>query len=612
MNTLTREEFVQIYGQQELAKFEPLTSIPRTGAQDFGIGIAKGAASSVKAGGDVIQSALKATPIGRVPGVGTAIQQAGDLIQGKAGLTDQNLTASNNAQLAGKATEFAAEFASPFVIGRLANLASKATTAAKAATATSPTGLIKRGTAAVSDFLKDPKLALAKQNVSPQLETSANRYLDGTKRLADPLTTYEADLAQSKKALTDIKVDPAISTVGEEIGDSFKAVISQRRKVGETMGDELKKTATKPVSLKGTLPSFQRELLDNGVTYDAVERKVLSGNTSKFADADINIVEYYAKELQKMSSSPTMAQLDAFVSRIPKEIDGLKAARNITSKTNAERIIANHLGTLRDELVKNGTKEYAAARKSYSDLSGFIDEGAGFLGKITQDGDFAKDAALAKSSVQSILNQGKKDWLEKLEAHTGYPALDRSVIALQAMKDAGDFRGLSLLEELSKGTPTSPSGVTQKAIDFAMAKVGRVVGGTPEEQTRAFLQALKEGAVKNGSTNAAFGAAAGINPDTQEFDPTAAAVGIGSAALGIKLTKGSEPMNVAKKLTAGQYKALKEFAAIRTKTISEIPYKVFEKLDNTLEPLKVDTSKFTLKELDDYIASIIQAYEDSI
>ena len=95
--------------------------------------------------------------------------------------------------------------------------------------------------------------------------------------------------------------------------------------------------------------------------------------------------------------------------------------------------------------------------------------------------------------MQSILNNGKKDWLEKLEEITGYPALDRSVIALQAMKDAGDFRGLSLLQQLSTGAAPTPAGITQKVIDFALDKVARAAAGSPEEQTRIFLKALQEG-----------------------------------------------------------------------------------------------------------------------
>ena len=94
--------------------------------------------------------------------------------------------------------------------------------------------------------------------------------------------------------------------------------------------------------------------------------------------------------------------------------------------------------------------------------------------------------------MQSILNNGKKDWLIKLEELTGYPALDRAVIALQAMKDAGDFRGLSLLQTLSAGGAPTLGGVTGQIVNLATDLGKRAVLGTAEDQTRAFLSSLSK------------------------------------------------------------------------------------------------------------------------
>lgn len=536
--------------------------------QSFTKGAIKGAGQIVKDTGDMVASGLPgmiAGPFNAIPGVNRAIsepiQSVKNTLQAGVGLTDENLTSQNAAEMAGKGTTIAASFVTPFVASSFSRLASRGVTAGKTALSSVAEsggqggsvgglrGAVDTGVGAIKSFIKDPKLALAKQNVSPQLESSANRlFVEGTERLNDPLATYDTYLTQAKSAINDIKADPPISQVGESIGNAFRTVVQKRRDVGKTLETELKKTANNPVSLKGTLQTFQQELLDNGVSYDAVDRKVLTSSASKFSDADRKTLEMYASELQKLGSNPTMRDLDAFVSRIPNEIEELKASRNLKTVTNAERIIGTHLANLRSTLTKSGTPEYAAARTEYSKLSNFITEGSQFLGKVTQDGDFARDASLAKSAVQSILNNGKKDWLNELEELTQYPALDDSVLALQAMKDAGDFRGLSLLDELSKGAPTSAAGFSQRVIDYAMAKVGRAVGGTPEEQTRAFLQALKEGAereAKGGSSgatsNAAFGAATGVMPDENgnvEVDPMNAAIGVGAAALGIKLSKG--------------------------------------------------------------------------
>lgn len=507
---------------------EPAPAPGNSTGRDLAIGAAKGLGEGFQAMADVGRgvSAFATRPI-----IGDAANQTPEEkaldVRGRAALESDNTT-----QTIGKSLELGAELLSPFVAARLARIASAVPRAVTKVSTVAQTGLggkIKNALSKASEVIKDPKLALAKRNVSPQLESSANRlFLDGTERLKDPIGTYETYLTQSKAAIKDIKADPAIATVGESIGDAFKGVVTNRRAVGKTMSEELKKVGTIRTNVLPTVDNFVTSLSDEGLVYDRVKQAISrTAKQTKMSQSDVVILEDYAKQLQGLGSKPTIAELDAFLSRIPNEIEVYKAKNAIIGSTNAERIIKGSLSSLREQFdpVKTGNKAlegYSTARKQYSELSDFINEGQGFLGKLTQSGDFAKDASLAKSSVQSILNQGKKDWLEKLETLTGYQALDDSVLALQAMKDAGDFRALSLLEELSKGTPTSATGFTQKVIDFAMAKAGRVVGGTPEEQTRAFLNALKEGAEKQ-AKGAAFGIAAGV--------PLAAAATSGETSL---------------------------------------------------------------------------------
>lgn len=310
-----------------------------------------------------------------------------------------------------------------------------------------------------------------------------------------PLVKVYDDFAdQEAKHLADIKEDPAISMVGSEIGDAFKDVVKQRQAAGKTMSAELEKGGKALVDTKGAFSNFQKELIDNGAKFYSVAKELTAGSESKFGSADKSVLEKYASDLQDLGNKPTMKQLDAFLGRMPNEIKGLKAAKGITFKTNAERLISNNMNDLRDALGKSGSPEYNAARKTYANLSDFIKEGSGFLGKITQSGDFAKDASLAKSSVQSVLNNGKKDWLVQLEKHTGYPALDRSVLALQAMKDAGDAKGNSLLELLSQGAEgaaAGPHGLLAGMVHGITGMGKKVIAGSAADQTRAYLKALK-------------------------------------------------------------------------------------------------------------------------
>lgn len=334
------------------------------------------------------------------------------------------------------------------------------------------------------------------EGLGEQAKTSAERLVPslplkgaGAAIRPTPLQAYDQFAGQEAKHLADIKEDPAISLVGSRIGKAFDSVIKQRQAAGKTMASELEKTATKPMDVQSVRGDFQQEMLDNGGTFDASTGEIKTGSDSKFATADKNILQKYASELHGLGNNPTMKQVDAFVSRMPKEIEGLKASSGINFQTNAERLINKNISSLRDSLGKEGTPEYKAARKTYSDLSNFVNEGAGHLGKLTQSGDFAKDASLAKSSVQSVLNNGKKDWLIKLEHHTGYPALDEATLALQAMKDAGDFKGNSMLELLTEGAKGAVAG-PHGTIAGMLTKAGKVVAGSKAEQTRAFLREI--------------------------------------------------------------------------------------------------------------------------
>ncbi len=377
------------------------------------------------------------------------------------------------------------------------------------------------------DLLSKVRTVIAEKNVDPKIKASFQRLDDmsrqgiGETKIADPVKTYDEFIGMEKNFKGDIKSDVALGAVGQRIGNSFDQVVQQRRAVGKVMGAELEKIGSEQASIASPRQSFESELQGSGLSFDserasqiaefdAANRSLLDiaegqkgsllspTKTSKFTNQDINLLDAYTKELYSLGDNPTIAELDAFLSRIPNEIDVYKGKNSITKTTNAERIIKNNLSQLREQFsptVTNNPKlsPYYEARKTYAELSNFLEEGESFLGKKTASGDYAKDASIAKSSVQSLLNNGKKDWLIQLEELTGYPALDESVLALQAMKDSGNFRGLSLLETLSKGDlpAINQNGIRQKVIDFGLRKGSQMLIGTPEEQTRLFLQSLK-------------------------------------------------------------------------------------------------------------------------
>lgn len=366
---------------------------------------------------------------------------------------------------------------------------------------------------------------VSEKNVSPQLKTSVENLSKPTiapqvkgsaVSVKNPLKTYNEFAKQEELFKTNIKADTALNVVGERIGNSFEKVIKTRQVVGKTMGEELKTIGNIKTDTTGSFEDFRSQLRDSGVAYDVTNGKLGQiAKQTKFTGADKAQLQYYAKEFQKLGTNPTVSELDAFMSRIPKAIDLYKAGKSIVGTTNAERIIKGSLADLRKSLLDSGNPEldkYALARSQYSQLSDFVNEGASYLGKKTASGDFSKDASIAKSSVQSILNGGKKDWLIKLEQLTGYKALDEAVLALQAMKDAGNFRGASLLDLLSPTEiPTSKAGVIAKGVDFVMKKGADALTGSPTEQTRRMIQSAIQAQKESAATAIPKGGQSTIN-----------------------------------------------------------------------------------------------------
>ena len=345
-----------------------------------------------------------------------------------------------------------------------------------------------------SEIIGKTQNYLSRKNVGENFDTSIRRISEK----GDPLAKYDEFYKQEQAYKNDAKQDMAINKVGERIGEAYDQVIKQRQEVGKKMGAEIEKIGGKKTDISESLKNFEAELKKQGLEYNTTLPR--QGNrTSKMSTQDTQLINEYLRDLNKLGSNPTVAELDAFLSRVPREIDAFNSTNNVTKVTNGERIITNHLKKLRENLSPEkdpSFAEYYEARKDYHELSDFLDEGSRFLGGKSQAGDYVKDASLAKSAVQSVLENGKKDWLLKLEDLTGYQAIDDSVLALQAMKDAGNFKGRSLLDLLSEGQeiPTSIKGIKDKVLEKAFEVGADKFVGTPAEQTRrVIMERMQQG-----------------------------------------------------------------------------------------------------------------------
>ena len=295
-----------------------------------------------------------------------------------------------------------------------------------------------------------------------------------------------------KKVAGDFKIETPLETEGSLLGKAYDKVISLRQKIGQKIGEEMKKVGGEKVDLTPSFGSLETSLLNRGGLVVNKGKLMSTTGESAFSKFETKMLSDYIKDFNKLGANPTRQNIRNFLKRVPAELDIQKGKLGLNKTTNAEGIIKESLNSLREASVK-GSKALEKLNKQYEQYSNFLEEGVGLLGKKTLSGDFSKDASILKSSIQSALNSGKRDFLIKLEELSGFPALERAQIALKAMKDAGDFRGLSLNETamnmLNKlDIPTSKADMMGRVFDFAKEKF---IGSKTEQTERVINQLQK-------------------------------------------------------------------------------------------------------------------------
>jgi hypothetical protein len=421
-----------------------------------------------------------------------------------AGLFGEGSAAEGATGAAVKGTEAATDAA-----GKVAGAVGDTVGGAASKVAGGVAGTIGKAGQGAADVLSNIPGKLSEGNIEPNLGSSIDRLAQmpqteagstpqgiGMKPIGnDPMAAYNKYYDQEQAFKGDAKQDTALGLVGSEVGNAYNKVIGMRKNAGALMGSEMDRVGNIPTDISHTFQPLEQELTKNGLSYDADSGKLDSTRTSKVTDQDKGMLQDYIGRLNQLGPTPTAGELDAFLSKTPQELDVFKQKNNVTKVTNGERIINGHLSQIGQELTGAKNPEFApfeGAKKDYASLSNFLDTGAKFLGKKTASGDYEKDASLAKSSIQSALNGGKKDWLNQLESLTGFPAIDHSMLAIQAMKDAGNFRGSSLLDLLSpqakEKIPLTKEGIIGKVVDGTVNFGKEKLVGTPTQQTRRIIQ----------------------------------------------------------------------------------------------------------------------------
>jgi len=360
-------------------------------------------------------------------------------------------------------------------------------------------GKLKAGAEAVSDPVTNKIKTIAEESsIDPRTKaflTSDDPVIQSKNR-----ETYNKYSNQEELYKTATSNDTAVEFLGSEIGDSYKTVIDKRRKAGAVKGDELEKISNIQADVNPDIQAFEDEI-----------SKVTT--LKRMTTAEVGMIDEYKVLLKELGPTPELGDLDAFMTRTPNEINIYKNKNSVTNITNAERLITDNLANMRKQFDPVHTKNdkltaYSQSRTEYSRLTKLLKEGEGILGKKSElTGDYTHDASLAKSSIKSIHAGNKRGFLEELGKEVGKDFIKDGIIAIQAMKDAGNFKQASLLENLVKNVadggviPTSAAGAVGALLKGAVEKGIGAVAGSPEEITRQIISPMSKSTTVKKTSN---------------------------------------------------------------------------------------------------------------
>lgn len=252
-----------------------------------------------------------------------------------------------------------------------------------------------------------------------------------------------------------------VEIVGNRVDKALDFADRKRQVVGKKMGElELKyKDDVIPVGDK-PFKAFT-EVVD-------LSEKPAYGVTGQNSAIAKKLVEDFDKLAE---NGLTLEERIKFVRSWSSDIEDAKDAFG-KFKENASvwTKIQNAVVSLKDEGVEAVSlkdKTYRGLRQQYSTYKKLDEIGDMLLGKDGALGQRIKGAATVKRAIQSNSDAGARQFLTKLKELTGYDAIKEGDLALTAMKNVGDYQGLSLLNIVQEGK----LGLINRALNFAQDKI---------------------------------------------------------------------------------------------------------------------------------------------
>jgi hypothetical protein len=316
---------------------------------------------------------------------------------------------------------------------------------------------------------------------------------------ADKYTKY---VQEAKRAVANREnPDPLSGSVAKRISEEVDKIDITRKNIGKRMGEIEKEFSDFTADLSDDVRSSVDDIENYLADFEMLGIK--NGETSQLAK--------FVDNVKLLQNDPTLANRNRIIRNWQTVVEDAKDAT--TGKMSyAFTQMNNVLKKLKQDtrtMVPDET--YQKLFKQYGELSKFGEEASKLLGKDSLMGNAKKGGAVAKRAVQSLSDGGTRDFLIKLKELTGYNGLQDAQIAIQAMKDGGDFKQASLLENTMKKAmdgdfeiPMSKSGIVSKGIDMTLGKLinaGKdALVGDPVERVNRYIKSAQKGTSKSKKT----------------------------------------------------------------------------------------------------------------
>lgn len=470
------------------------------GRQGFGGDILSGAATVFPAGKSIqgatlgakaVQGAKIGATVGALSGAGTSMQEGNDLATvGKDALVGAGVGGAFGAAVpvAGAAINKGSE---------LVKKGTRKVYNATADTVSSMRNAYTEGVDTISESTKsalnplktgstDVVISVPKKNgyVLKKVSDMTNDEIASTQSHVANL--YDKMLEKAKSFAKERRDNNSpLEIVGINTDKELAKVANIRKSVGAQMGKIEKEAAGVTVDLTNTRST--QEFVD---FISSASKKTNYAGKSKFTPE----VQQFRRDLNTLQKKgASIDEVLTFTRNWNRVIEDAKDGfGNFTKNKYENTLISRMVSEMKDQArntLAEMNPDYKNLVNQYRITSQLRDEGNRLLGKEGMLGSAIKGASTAKRAIQSNSDGGARQFYNKLKELTGYDGLQEADIAIQAMKDAGDYQGLSLLEvskDIAQGKTGIPNSIPE-AIWRGINFVGEKVRPSADQRTRNYI-----------------------------------------------------------------------------------------------------------------------------